>query len=244
MQFWSLKTALSPYTPYEAVRELQLSLVDQRARDEIEDTVLFLEHEPVVTRGRGLQYTGEPRRRHMPMLPLPPEVAFAESERGGDLTYHGPGQWVIYPIFKLDGQGFAPNHDIAGFLRKMETVLMSEIDERLARSEKSQGARCEGVENATGVWIRGAGELKASKKVASMGIAVRKWVSYHGLALNCVNDLRPFQLISPCGFAPEVMTKLEDWVELDSRHWRADLEFSLARRLAGGDAKVESRRIT
>lgn len=228
MQFWSLRSKHSSYTPYEKVRELQFELVEKRACDEIPDTVLFLEHEPVVTRGRGLQFTGELRPRHMPMMPLPPEVAFAESERGGDLTYHGPGQLVIYPIVKLDGKGIGPNHDIAGFLRKMESILMMELDERLG----SSGARCEGVENATGVWVRAAGEEKASKKIASMGIAVRKWVTYHGLALNCVNDLRPFQLISPCGFSPEVMTRLQDWVELDLRTWRGELERSLARRFA------------
>jgi len=221
MQFWSLRTENSSYTPYEKVRELQLKLTDLRAKDEIPDTVLFLEHEPVVTRGRGLQFTGEERPRHMPMLPLPPEIAFAESERGGDLTYHGPGQLVIYPICKLDGKGFGPDHDVAGFLRKMEALLIAELDERFA----AIGSNCEGVENATGVWIRG-------KKIASMGIAVRKWVTYHGLALNCVNDLRPFQLISPCGFAPEVMTRVQDWVELDARNWRRDFEVSLAARMA------------
>jgi lipoate-protein ligase B len=235
MQFWSLRTGNSSYTPYEKVRELQLKLVDQRAQDQIPDTVLFLEHEPVVTRGRGLQFTGEVKPRHMPMQPLPPEVAFAESERGGDLTYHGPGQLVIYPICKLDGKGIAPDHDVAAFLRKMEAILIAELNERFA----PVGAQCEGVENATGVWVRAKGEAKAEKKIASMGIAVRKWVSYHGLALNCVNELRPFQLISPCGFAPEVMTRVQDWVPLEIRAWRGDLEQSLARRMEPG-ARLES----
>jgi lipoate-protein ligase B len=240
MQFWSLRTQASPYTPYDKVRELQLKLTDQRAKDEVPDTILFLEHEPVVTRGRGLQFTGEPRPRQMPMMPLPPEIAFYESERGGDLTYHGPGQLVIYPICKLDGTGLGPDHDIGGFLRRMEAILMAELDERF----EAVGAKCEGVENATGVWVRAKGEPRASKKIASMGIAVRKWVSYHGLALNCVNDLK-FQLISPCGFSPEVMTRMQDWVSLDERSWRGDLETSLARRMAKmaavATAVIESR---
>jgi lipoate-protein ligase B len=241
MQFWSLHTQNSQYVPYEKVREFQLELTERRAKDEIPDTILFLEHEPVVTRGRGLQFTGEPRPRHMPMPVLPPEVTFAESERGGDLTYHGPGQLVIYPICKLDGKGISPNHDVSGFLRAMESILIEELDERF----KSVGAKCEGVENATGVWVRGKGEERASKKIASIGIAVRKWVTYHGLALNCVNDLRPFQLISPCGFSPEVMTSLEKWVETDVRGWRPVLEASLAKRMAAraglSEAHIESR---
>lgn len=238
MQFWSLKTPESALTPYEIVRQLQLKLVDLRAQDQIPDTVLFLEHEPVITRGRGLQFTGKQQPRNMPLGPLPPSVSFAESERGGDLTYHGPGQLVIYPICKLDGQGFAPDHDISAFLRKVESAVMVELDERL----QSIGAKCEGVENATGVWVRPeGGSSEDRKKIASMGIAVRKWVSYHGIALNCVNDLRAFQWISPCGFSPEVMTRLTDWVSLDVTSWRADLEVALARRMVGGSARVESK---
>lgn len=211
MQFYSL-TGL---TPYELARELQQRLVELRAADRIEDTVLLLEHEPVVTRGRGLQFTGAERPRHMPLpAPLPAGVAFAESERGGDLTYHGPGQLVIYPIFKLDGSHeLAPARDIGAFLRRFEQVFVDRIGDWT-------GGRARGLsrESATGVWIEPvqADESESRgaepRKLASMGIAVRKWVTYHGLAINCVNDLKPFHLISPCGFAPEVMTRLADWV--------------------------------
>lgn len=216
MQFRSLPG----YVSYENARQLQLTLVEQRSRDEIPDTILFLEHEPVITRGRGLQFTGQPRPRQMPLLqPLPPGIAFAESERGGDLTYHGPGQLVIYPICKLDGHGFAPRHDVGAYLRKIEQILIAEL--------ANHGLRGEARENATGVWV-------GPKKIASIGIAVRKWVTYHGLALNCVNDLAPFHLISPCGFSPEVMTRLCDHVELGTV-WREELEASLVRRITGGD---------
>jgi lipoate-protein ligase B len=149
----------------------------------------------------------------MPLLQsFPPEMTFAESERGGDLTYHGPGQLVFYPICKLDGKGFAPNHDVAGFLRKLETLLIQNLSQ--------YGLTGSVHENATGVWL-------GTKKIASIGIAIRKWVSYHGVALNCVNDLKPFHLISPCGFHPEVMTRLSDWVPLNSQ-WRSEIEQSLA----------------
>jgi lipoyl(octanoyl) transferase len=224
--FWSLRSEQGSTTSYEDVRALQLKLVELRAENLIEDTVLFLEHDAVVTQGRGLQRTNtsEQAVRHMPVPELPEGVAFAESERGGDLTFHGPGQLVIYPICKLDGKGLAPFHDVAAFIRKMERIFMEQIDILL----KPVQAKTESVEDATGVWLRAKGEAKASKKIASMGIAVRKWVTYHGVSLNCVNDLKHFQLISPCGFAPEVMTRISDWIPLDQKTWRQQIEQSLA----------------
>lgn len=208
--------SLPGLTHYEDARQLQLELVEQRVQDQIPDTVLFLEHHPVVTQGRGLQFTGTARPRHMPLPPfLPQGVAFCETERGGDLTYHGPGQWVVYPIIKLDGQGFGPFHDVSSFLRKLEQIFIDELLELgLVASVK---------EGATGVWV-------GEKKIASIGVAVRKWVTYHGIALNCMNDLKPFYSISPCGFSPEVMTRLADWMPLDEG-WRQKLENSIAHRM-------------
>lgn len=217
MRFWSL-TGL---TRYEDARLLQLKLVDLRASDQIEDTVLFLEHEPVVTQGRGLQFTGASKPRHMPLPVLPSGIDFAESERGGDLTYHGPGQLVIYPIVKLDGLGFGPKHDITGFLRKFENVLIQEL--------ASLGLRAETKKDAAGVWVGPA-------KVASIGIAVRKFVVYHGMAINVVNDLKPFHLFSPCGFNPEVMTNLKSLIpSFVMGDWRAELEKRLITRMGAGD---------
>lgn len=220
MQFWSLLGLI----PYENARLVQLKLLELRAADLIPDTVLFLEHEPVITQGRGLQFTGAPRPRHMPVpVQLPSGVSFAESERGGDLTFHGPGQLVIYPIVKLDGKGFGPNHDIGGFLRKFEQVLIDEL--------ASRGIEAASRENAAGVWA-------GNRKIASMGIAIRKWVTYHGMAINCVNDLKYFQLISPCGFSPEVMTKLSDLLPAyDTQNWRKDLESSFARRMSASSGE-------
>jgi lipoyl(octanoyl) transferase len=230
MQFWSL----NGLTHYENARLIQLKLLELRAADLISDTVLFLEHEPVITQGRGLQFTGTPRPRHMPLpMQLPQGMGFYESERGGDLTYHGPGQLVIYPIVKLDGKGFGPHHDIAGFLRKFEQVLIEELQAR--------GLEAAAHENATGVWV-------GNRKIASLGIAIRKWVVYHGMAVNCVNDLKPFHLISPCGFAPEVMTRLADvQPNSDQANWRADLEQAFARRmseLSGETGKPEIKHLT
>lgn len=233
MQFWSLKGLVR----YEEVAEFQRLLVEKRAGGEIPDTVLFLEHEPVVTRGRGLQWTGVARERSIPLAsPLPPSIAFAESERGGDLTYHGPGQLVMYPIIKLDGSGFGPNHDIAAFLRKLEGVFVEWL--------KHLGLQSESRENATGVWAE-------SKKIASIGIAIRKWVVWHGLAINVVNDLAPFQLISPCGFSPDVMGNLAGLMEFKGlafgrEGWREWTESELARVMAGGveGARAQVERLT
>jgi lipoate-protein ligase B len=245
MLFWSLRSDNAETVPYEEVRALQHRLVDFRAQDLIEDLVLFLEHDPVVTQGRGLQYnsTSKSSIRHMPIPALPAEIGFAESERGGDLTYHGPGQLVIYPICKMDGKSFAPVHDVAAFLRKTERLIISVLDEYLENSKVSPGAQAEPVEEATGVWIKTQKESKASKKVASIGIAVKKWVSYHGLAINVVTDLRAFQLISPCGFPAEVMTRLQDWVDLP-KDWRGELEGKLSEQFAteamdGDEPRVE-----
>jgi lipoyl(octanoyl) transferase len=220
MNFWSITGLID----YDRAKEIQLALLERRANSEIQDTILFLEHTPVITRGRGLQYTGEEskdRPRHMPLPSgLPPEIQFAESERGGDLTYHGPGQLVVYPIVKLDGKGFGPDHDVGAFLRKVEGVFAAVLREK--------GLKTLAPENATGVWI----ETEAGpRKIASMGIAVRKWVTYHGIAINAANDLKPFHLISPCGFQPEIMTRLADLhngLEWEGGYWREQLEEDLS----------------
>ena len=200
---------------YEEARLLQLTLVEERARDEIPDTVLFLEHPPVITQGRGLQFTGIPRERHMPApLSLPAGMEFCETERGGDLTYHGPGQLVIYPICKVS--------DVAAFLRFLEGAMISVLREKYRLEACSR-------ENATGVWV-------GERKIASIGIALRKWVTYHGIAINMVNDLTPFHLISPCGYQSEVMTRLADLVSpdcLDAKNWRAPFEEAFREEFSG-----------
>jgi len=197
---------------YEDGQRLQRELLEARARDEIVDTVLFLEHSPVITRGKGLQWVGTGKPESVPLeLPLPGGLAYCESERGGDLTYHGPGQLVIYPIVKLGGPSFGSRRDVGYFLREFEGVLIDVLLEL--------GLVALAKPNATGVWV-------GERKLASIGIAVRKWVSWHGMAINVVNDLTPFRLIRPCGFAPEVMTKLEDLVRPGTLPpaWRPFLE--------------------
>ena len=221
MQYWSI----SGISPYGRVADLQKQLVELRAAEAIPDTVLFLEHEPVVTRGRGLQWTGVARERHVEVPTLPASIAFAESERGGDLTYHGPGQLVFYPIVKLDGSGFGPLRDVATLLRKVEQIVLDELG--------TLGVFAESRQDATGVWV-------GAHKIASLGIAVRKWVSFHGVALNVVNDLSPFLLFQPCGYRGEVMTRLKDLLPerpeglQDWSDWRSWLEARLVPRFSNG----------
>jgi len=218
---------------YEEVREFQKKWVELRAQDRVPDTFFFLEHSPVITQGRGLQFTGQSGPRHTPVpQQLPTGMDFCESERGGDLTYHGPGQLVIYPVVKLEGQApWAPHHDINGFLRWMENWVFTALE--------PLGLRGEAHENATGVWVRPDSSQRSElKKLASIGIAVRKWVTYHGIAINAVNSLEPFGLIAPCGFSPEVMIRLKDLLpnqaELQSSAWRSWLEDRLTQALRLG----------
>ncbi|MEK7690402.1 MAG: lipoyl(octanoyl) transferase LipB [Bdellovibrionota bacterium] len=216
--------SLPGLVPYQEASELQKKLVDFRATDRIPDTILFLEHEPVITRGRGLQ--GPDARKQMPLATedLPPMIQYAETERGGDLTYHGPGQLVIYPIVKLDGKGFAPERDVGAFIRKLEQLLIDLLWTR--------GLSAKTKKNATGVWV-------GEHKLASIGIAVRKWVAYHGISINVVNHLAPFHLFAPCGFDGKQMTRLADLTPdtLDSTNWRRPLEESLAD--AFGQSRIE-----
>ena len=166
---------------YGEVWKLQQELVAQRQRDEIADTLVLVEHSEVITLGRRQSSQGN--------VVAPGDIPIFEIERGGDVTYHGPGQLVGYPIFKLDGD----ERDLHAYLRDIEEALIGVCaDVGLA------GARKAGW---TGVWI-------GERKVASIGIAVRRWVTMHGFALNVATDLSRFAAINPCGLDAAVMTSL------------------------------------
>lgn len=171
---------------YAEVWKLQKQLVGERIRDQVPDALVLVEHPPVVTLGRHRQpdaFTSLSSERDVPLY---------EIERGGQATYHGPGQLVGYPILKLD----AERRDLHRYLRDLEAVLMQALDDFGIPTQRSEGA--------TGVWTSD----RPSRKLASIGIAVRRWVTYHGFALNVSTDLRDFQIISPCGFNPEVMSSM------------------------------------
>ena len=168
-------------TRYEDARATQLELVDARIRGEVGDQLLFTEHEAVVTLGRGT----DPADVAGTSLPV------VEVERGGEATYHGPGQLVVYPILALpEGR-----RDLHRYLRDLEEVVIRTLAE-----VEITGLRRPGL---TGVWI-------GDRKVASIGVAVRRWVTYHGFALNLNTDLEVFRSFRPCGLDPDVMTRVAD----------------------------------
>jgi len=166
---------------YAAARELQLEIVGARQRGETPDTLALLEHPHVITLGR---------TRGAPANVLAPgDVPVIETERGGDVTYHGPGQLVGYPIVLLGED----ERDLHRFLRNLEEGMIRALAELGIASGRRAGA--------TGVWV-------GESKIASIGISCRRWVTFHGLALNVATDLAYFSRINPCGFNATVMTSV------------------------------------
>ena len=161
----------------EALR-LQRELASKRAKGEIPDTLVLVEHGHVITLGR----------KTSPANFKPQDVPVFEVERGGDATYHGPGQLVGNPIV------LQTDHDVRRPVRSMEEAIM-----RTVRAFGIEGGRMDGH---PGIWVAG-------KKLASIGVAVTDWVTYHGFALNVNTDLAYFDLIRPCGLDPSSMTSMQ-----------------------------------
>jgi lipoate-protein ligase B len=175
---------------YVKTLELQRRLVLERAEGVIPDSLILVEHNPVITVGR----SGNPNHIVASREVLGRMgIGVYEIERGGDVTYHGPGQLVGYPIMRLaEGlRGAVP------FLRSLEEVLILALQEFGVRGFRRQGL--------TGVWT-------SQGKVAAIGVAVRKNVTFHGFALNVTTDLSHFRFIVPCGLANEPVTSLEKLV--------------------------------
>ena len=173
--------------PYLETLELQRSLCRRRIAGALDDDVLLLvEHEPVVTLGRAA------RASSLPLAAAELErrgIAVTEVERGGDVTYHGPGQLVGYPILRLSEH----REDLHWYLRQLEAALIAALDAVGISAGRNPGL--------TGVWTAG-------RKIASIGIHVKQWVTLHGFALNVSTDLRGFDLIVPCGIHGVVMTSV------------------------------------
>ena len=173
---------------YAETLELQRRFCGERAAPDhrLDDVLLLVEHEPVVTLGRMTQATS---------LPFTPEaiarqgVGVHEVERGGDVTWHGPGQLVGYPIVDLRRM----REDLHWYLRSLEDALIDALESLGVPADRNPGY--------TGVWTAG-------RKIASMGVHVKRWVTLHGFALNVVNDLAGFDLIVPCGIQQVVMTSV------------------------------------
>jgi len=173
--------------PYKKALELQLSLLEKRKHGEIGDTLLLLEHPPTFTMGR------RGKLEHLLMDHnelVTNSIHFQTIGRGGDITYHGPGQLVVYPIFDLSNY----NKDIHKYLRNLEDVIIATLKNFSIRGERNKAY--------TGVWVNG-------EKLASIGIGVKKWISYHGFALNVNTDLSYFEKIVPCGIKDVKVTSIK-----------------------------------
>jgi lipoyl(octanoyl) transferase len=201
--------------PYEEAREAQRRLAERRQREEIADVLLLLEHPPVYTRGR---------RSSAEELPMGAQwyemqgIEVQDTDRGGRVTYHGPGQLVAYPIVSLRPYG----DDVLDYVRRLERVMI----EALAEHGVAAGL----IEGLTGVWTqppgRGASNVQmsdasgpstpaAARKIGSIGVHVSRGVTTHGLAVNVSNDLQPFEWIVPCGIEGVAMTSLSRELEAE-----------------------------
>jgi lipoyl(octanoyl) transferase len=197
---------------YREAWALQKEIVAARHAGEVPDTLLVCEHEAVVTTGRGTPDGAVLDSR------FPVEAV----ERGGEATYHGPGQVVVYPIVLL-----APGaRDLHRWLRALEEACIETLG--------VFGLACGRRSGATGVWLGDAGG--SERKIVSIGVAANRWVSWHGLALNHETQLEDFSVIRPCGFDAAVMTSMA--AELGDRcpsraGVLAELVPALERHLAG-----------
>ena len=172
--------------PYLEAWELQRSLAGAVSQGAIPDTVLFLEHPPVVTLGRR---TDEEAELH---VPAGAEVEMVETDRGGKSTYHAPGQLVCYPILDLRRHG----RDVKQYVRNLEEALI--------RTLAPLGIEGERIESLTGVWL-----TRPPRKIASIGVHVSRWVTTHGYALNVDLDPAPFtDWITACGLEDAAFTTI------------------------------------
>ncbi|MCY4378771.1 MAG: lipoyl(octanoyl) transferase LipB [Candidatus Dadabacteria bacterium] len=176
--------------PYEKALEYQENLLAKRIAEEIQDSLILLEHPPTITTGRkgnteNLLVREEYLKKH--------GISLIHASRGGDITFHGPGQIVGYPILNLKNHGM----DIRKHLRMIEEMII-----RTLRDFDIEGRRIDGV---TGVWVK-------RSKIASIGIAIRKWVTYHGFALNVSTNLDYFDLILSCGITDVRITSIGSWL--------------------------------
>jgi lipoyl(octanoyl) transferase len=183
--------------PYLEAWELQKQLAEQRRRQEIPDVLLLLEHPPTYTRGR----RSKPEELPMGMDWYEAQgIEVHDTDRGGLVTYHGPGQLVAYPIVDLS----AYDHDVHAYVRGLEQVIIGALGEA--------GVPAQTIDGLTGVWTIGDPPPTLSstpaRKIASIGLHVSRGITTHGLAINVNNDLQPFEWIVPCGLEGVAMTSV------------------------------------
>jgi lipoate-protein ligase B len=202
---------------YAAALELQTRMVAARLEDQIGDTLLMMEHPHVFTLGRGADERF--------IVANPAGVPIYRVSRGGQVTYHGPGQLIGYPIIKLDGRA----RDVTRYLRNLEDAMIGALREFGLDAKSRAGL--------TGIWI-------GASKIASIGVGIRRWVTYHGFALNVSTDLSFFDAIVPCGIEGCRMTSISECIErgreqISLREFSASLQRSFAR-VFGYDTIVDA----
>lgn len=170
-------------SPYQKTWDLQKTLLSQRINNEIEDTVLLVEHEPVYTFGKNAD------ENHL-LQNYPKDVKVFHIERGGDITFHGPGQLVGYPIIDLHNY----KKSISWYMRSLENVIIKTLDQYDIEAERKEGL--------TGVWIN-------DEKIAALGVRISRWVTMHGFALNVNTDLHYYDGIIPCGIFEYGLTSMQ-----------------------------------
>jgi lipoyl(octanoyl) transferase len=170
-----------PVLSYPEAQTLQMGLIPDIKNKTCSSTVIFLEHSPCITIGRK-------KNAELNIL-NPNDIPVYETQRGGDVTWHGPGQLVCYFLHLFDED----DRDLHRYLRNLEEVVIHTMNDFGFRGERRSGL--------TGVWCE-------EKKICSMGIAVKSWVSYHGLAINLHADIDGFKRLNPCGLDANVMTNL------------------------------------
>jgi lipoate-protein ligase B len=173
---------------YREAYRLQTDMLARRVNGDIGDTLLLLEHPPTITVGKS--------GRAENILVSPAEIGergitLFFVDRGGDVTYHGPGQLVGYPIIDLKNRG----RDLHQYVHKLEEVVIRTLDDFGIRGGRDKSHR--------GVWVK-------QREIAAIGLRVRKWVTMHGFALNIDADLKPFSLIKPCGFSDRRATSMAE----------------------------------
>ena len=171
-------------TDFTEAHQFQIELVKKVSLGICEDALLITEHNPVITIGRTGSEQNIFRR----------DIHVIRADRGGDVTFHGPGQLIAYPIFKLENE----SRDIHRFLEFLEETGSAFLAQYGIFTEKRPGFR--------GIWAD-------NKKIGSIGIGVKKWVTYHGLAININTDLTPFSFIRPCGIEGVEITSLKSLLQ-------------------------------
>lgn len=184
---------------YAAALGLQKELVEARHAERIGNTLLLLEHPPVLTLGRN---SSRSNILAADEFLASRGVEIHEINRGGDVTYHGPGQLVGYPILNL--RSFTPRLGAVEYVRLMEEALIRACGDFAIPAQRIAGR--------TGVWTLPGGSI-AEKKIAAIGVHIARGITSHGFALNVTTDLRDFNLIVPCGITDRAVTSIENEVE-------------------------------